>query len=164
MNRNTMKSGAALLTGCVLALLTGGSVRAALPDEGAVSLAEAAPAKERYHVYGLGHTRVGESWTYLGSFEDPREADAAGKAGRNRWGESYAECCVVKAIALDLPPAGTRCKFLVFRLPAREETEQVQRVAGPAAEFRTLSAAVAAAERIAAAGDRFEVLYFEFGD
>jgi hypothetical protein len=156
MTRITVKAGAALLTGFALALLTGSPAGAAFSDD------EAAPAEARYHVYGLGHRRVGESWTYLGSYDAAEDADAAGKAARNRWGESYPEWRVVKAVGLDLPPAGKCSKFLLFRFPAQEETERLQRVARPAGEFRTLSEAVAAAERIAAEGDHFEVIYFEF--
>ena len=144
MNRSA-RWGMGLWASCLLVVL------------GAVP-AVAAPAKERYHAYGLGYTRVGERWTYLGSYDDARAADTACKAARNRWGEPYAELRVVKAAGLALPATRKYTKVLLFPLPGPAKPQVLSR----GAEFRTLAEATAAAEKVAAAGERFEVLYWEF--
>ena len=135
--------GAGLWAGCLVALLGAGPVGAA-------------PAKERYHAYGLGYTRGGECWTYLGSYDDAVGADAACKAARNRWGESYAALRVVKAAGLALPPARKYTKVLLSPVAGRAQP------GGQARTFRTLTEAADAAAKVAAAGERFEVLYWEF--
>ena len=137
--------GRGLWAGCLLVFLGAGP-------------AGAAPAQERYHAYGLGYTRAGERWTYLGSYDDARGADAACKAARNRWGQPYPELRVVKAAKLALPPARKYTKVLLFPVPGPAKP----RGASPWDEFRTLAEAAAAAEKVAGAGERFEVLYWEF--
>jgi hypothetical protein len=126
---------------------------AADSKEGTAARAEATPATERYHAYSLGSTRRGVSWFYLGSYADADAADAAGKAGTNRGGYADGKYRVVKGVGLELPPADKRCTFVLTRLSKQ---------AAPEVKFRTLAEAASAAERIAAAGDRFEVVYDEF--
>jgi hypothetical protein len=147
MNRiANWKTAAVLLAGCVLALASGGP-------------AGACPAKARYHAYGLGYTRVGPSWTYLGSYDTARDAEAAAKVARNRWGGAFAECRVVEGARLDLPPEPRCKKVVLFRLPGR--SQPADKSGTQVGEFRTLAEAAAAARRIVAAGDRFEVLCWE---
>jgi hypothetical protein len=134
-----------LWAGCLLVFLGAGP-------------AGAAPAQERYHAYGLGYTRAGERWTYLGSYDDARAADAACKAARNDWGQPYAELRVVKAAKLALPPARKYTKVLLFPVPGPAKPVATSR----GGEFRTLAEATAAAEKVVGAGERFEVLYWEF--
>jgi hypothetical protein len=149
MNRiANWKTTVVVLAGCVLTLV-------------ASSPAGACPAKARYHVYTVGgYTRGGPIWTYLGSYDTTRDAETVGKLAGDHWGGPGPKYRIVKGTALALP-AEKHTKLVLYRSQGpigstgKTHNERV-------GEFRTLAEAAAAARRIVAAGDRFEILYWEF--
>jgi hypothetical protein len=133
-----------LWAGCLLALLGAGP-------------AGATPAKERYPAYGLGSTRGGKCWTYLGSYDDALGSDAACNAAFNHWGQPYAAFRVVRATGLALPPARKYTKILLIPLLRHVKPGATSR----GGEFHAQAEAAAAAEMLARAGDQFDVLYWD---
>jgi hypothetical protein len=111
------------------------------------------PAQERYHLYGVGWTRVGPEYTYLGSFCTPERAEAA------KWDKRYPEYMTVKSDRLKLPPADqlnekyhTTCQYYVWSTSGKRAWYEKQ--------FCTAEAAAVEAEAILGSGESFRVLYF----
>jgi len=158
MNWITVKGCAALLAGCVLAQLTG-LAAAVPPSEGEASSGEAAATRERYQVYGLSEACVGECWTHLGSYDSAKDAHAAGEdACRPQEGERpFTEYRVVRAAGLALPPSVSAWRLrslTIYRLSADDHGERL------VGRYDTAREAEAAAEKVLAAGDRFQVVYW----
>jgi hypothetical protein len=156
MNRIAVKTGAALLTGLVLALPTGSPVKAGDPDEGASPPAEATAPQEVYYLYGLAVTRAGDRYTYLGAYASAEDADAVRKAAcHSQDGEGpFPEYRVVQSAGLALPPsAPAGPPITILRLSA------FRRCLPVVGRYDTEREATAAAEKVLAEGDRFVVVY-----
>jgi hypothetical protein len=155
MHRITARTGAALLTGWVLALPAGLAAGAASPSEGTTSSGEATVTQERFHLY-LGKMLLWSGhweWTYLGAYDSAREADAAGKAACPEDAERpFREYRVVKAAGLALPQAVGN-GVTIYRLPADGHGDRL------VGEYDTEREATAAAEKVLAEGGRFQAVY-----
>jgi hypothetical protein len=156
MNRIAVRtSGAALLTGCALTLFAGLAAGAVSPGEETASPREAAQTQERHHLYrGKMLLWSGDwEWTYLGAYDSAKEADAAGKAACPEDEErSFQKYRVVKAAGLALPQEAGK-GVTIIRLTADDRDGRL------VGHYDTAREAVAAAEKVLAAGDRFQAVF-----
>jgi hypothetical protein len=113
-----------------------------------------ADCKERHFVYGETLTRRGERWVFLGAYDDAASAAKAAEAAKTSKSSAYYDCRVITGTRLELPPAEEGVLFRLSRVSRKAKGEEGQ--------FRTAQEAAAAAEKILADGDPFEVLYDQF--
>jgi hypothetical protein len=148
MNRTRLT---AWLAGLLLALSASAAAADGPPLAPASSRCRCADApKVQYYAYGQSFTRVGDLWVYLGAYDD---ADAAAKAGKDG---GYSGVKVVSGAALELPPADGKVTFKLIRV-----TPRIMQDAG---SYKTAKEAAAAAAKILADGDKFEVTYNQFSN
>src|SRR5947209_2652370 len=137
---------AAWLAGLLLALSAGAAVADAPPTAPSVRCRCVAP-KVQYYVYGESYTRVGDRWIYFGAYDD---ADAAAKAADDaKKNSGYSEVKVTSGSSLELPAADAKIVFDLYRLGGRALKSE--------GSFKTAKEAAAAAAKIVADGDKFEV-------
>jgi hypothetical protein len=140
---------AASLAGLLLAL-SASAVAADGPPPAVSARCRCAEPKVQYYAYGLSFTRIGDLWVYLGAFDD---ADAAAKAGKDA---GYSSVKVMSGASLELPPADGKVTFDLVRITPRVRNNE--------GSYKTAKEAAAAAAKILADGDMFQVRYNQFSN
>jgi len=141
--------------GCLLAAATGAPASASSPDEGAAPASDAAAVQTRFHLYGVSYRRAGERFTYLGAFDAAKDARAAGKLACDG-GPRYQEYCVVEGVELVLPPSKAAYETRSIEIYRLSHHDHGERLVG---RYPSMREAAAAAEKVLADGDSFQVIY-----
>jgi hypothetical protein len=113
-----------------------------------------ANVKDPHFVYGQSLTRRGERWVFLGTYDGFSAAKLVARTALTPEGGGYSDSRVVAAARLELPETKEEVVFRLYRISGKDGKEEGQ--------FRTAIEAAAAAEKIVADGDRFDVLYDQF--
>jgi hypothetical protein len=117
-----------------------------------------AGVSEPYFVYGKTFTRRGEQWVYLGTYDGFSAAKLVARSSLAPEGGGYPDTQTIPGSRLTLPEAKEDVVYRLFRLTGKDGKKEFKEEG----QFRTAQEAAAAAEKIVADGDRFEVLYDQF--